>query len=144
MSQYRRIREELLNQVFSKPYAPSNLDDNVSNAGNVIPQKSKDEEIVILSKNSIANKVITNYSSSVGAASDPSNPMRLEYSHSFPIRSFVRRKENYPILKTFLFLFTLRIFGGVGASEGLENVPKIYTEFFSIIQNSVFPAEDVE
>ena len=41
-----------------------------------------------------------------------------EYLKSFPIRRFVRRTENCPILKTFLTFITGRRFGGVGAAEG--------------------------
>ena len=54
----------------------------------------------------------------------------LECSYSSPIRRCVRRTEAYPILKTFLLFFKLRRFGGVGAPEGLENVPDILTQKF--------------
>ena len=47
----------------------------------------------------------------------------LEYSKVHPIRRRARRTETYPILETFLFLFTTRRFGGVGAPEGREKVP---------------------
>jgi hypothetical protein len=47
----------------------------------------------------------------------------LENSKVHPIRRRVRRTETYPILETFLFLFTTRRFGGVGAPEGREKVP---------------------
>jgi hypothetical protein len=47
----------------------------------------------------------------------------LENSKVHPIRRRLRRTETYPILETFLFLFTTRKFGGVGAPEGCENVP---------------------
>ena len=46
-----------------------------------------------------------------------------ENSKVHPIRRSVRRTETYPILETFLFLFTIRRFGGVGAPEGREKVP---------------------
>jgi hypothetical protein len=46
-----------------------------------------------------------------------------ENSKVHPIRRHVRRTETYPILETFLFLFTTRRFGGVGAPEGREKVP---------------------
>jgi hypothetical protein len=41
----------------------------------------------------------------------------LENSKVQPIQRFVRRMENYPILKTLLFLITTWKFGGVGALE---------------------------
>ena len=46
-----------------------------------------------------------------------------ENSKVHPIRRLARRTETYPILETFLFLFTRRRFGGVGAPEGREKVP---------------------
>ena len=57
---------------------------------------------------------------------------------SSPIRRCVRQTENYRILKTFLFFFKLRRFGGVGAPEGLENVADICTKFFRKISVSAF------
>jgi hypothetical protein len=47
----------------------------------------------------------------------------LENSKVHPIRRLARRTETYPILETFLFLFTTRRFVGVGAPEGREKVP---------------------
>ena len=54
----------------------------------------------------------------------------LECSYSSPVRRCVRRTEAYPILKTFLRFFKLRSLCGVGAPEGLENVPDILTQKF--------------
>ena len=56
--------------------------------------------------------------------------LSLEYSKSFPIQRFVRRTDNYPILKTFIFFITKRRFGGVEAQEGREIMPEIHTGFF--------------
>ncbi len=50
----------------------------------------------------------------------------LEISKVDPIRRLARRAETYPILETFLFLFTTRRFGGVVAPEGRE---KCLTKF---------------
>ena len=47
----------------------------------------------------------------------------LENSKVHPIRRLARRTETYPILETFLFLFTTRRFVGVGAPEGREKKP---------------------
>ncbi len=47
----------------------------------------------------------------------------LENSKVHPIRRRARRTETYPILETFLVLFTTRRFGDVGAPEGREKVP---------------------
>jgi hypothetical protein len=47
----------------------------------------------------------------------------LENSKVHPIRRLARRTEIYPILETFLFLFTRWRFGGVGAPEGREKAP---------------------
>ncbi len=46
----------------------------------------------------------------------------LEHSKVHPIRCVAHRTETYPILEMFLFLFTTRRFGGVGALEGREKV----------------------
>ena len=51
----------------------------------------------------------------------------------------VRRTETYPILETFLFLFTTQRFGGVGALEGREKVPDHI--FLEIKKTFVFLAE---
>ena len=72
------------------------------------------------------------------------NKRSLEIPKSSPIRRCVRRTEDYPILKTFLIYFKLRRFGGVGAPEGLENVPEICTKLFGKTKKkSVFLAEYV-
>ena len=60
----------------------------------------------------------------------------LECSYFFAGPTCARRTETYPILKTFLRFFKLRSFGGVGAPEGLENVPDILTQNFP--QNKCF------
>ena len=50
-------------------------------------------------------------------------PQTLKCSQEY-YKSFERRTENYPILKTFLFFIMERRFGGVGAPEGKKkNVP---------------------
>jgi hypothetical protein len=54
----------------------------------------------------------------------------LENSKVHPIRRHARRTETYPILETFLFLFTTRRFGGVGALE------KCLTTFFRELKKS--------
>jgi hypothetical protein len=46
----------------------------------------------------------------------------LENSQLHPIRRLARRTEIYPMLETFLFLFTTRRFGGIGAQEGCKKV----------------------
>ena len=66
-----------------------------------------------------------------------------DYSKSFPIRRFVRRKQKYPIQRTILFFLKKRRFGGVGAPEGRENVPDIYTSFSRKIKKNMFLAEYV-
>ena len=58
------------------------------------------------------------------------NSRSLQFPKCSPIQRCVRRTEDYPILETFLFFITGRRFGGVGASEGLENVPEICTKIF--------------
>ncbi len=64
----------------------------------------------------------------------------LENSKVHPIRRLARRTETYPILEKFLFLFTTRRFGGVGALEGREKVP--YHIFQQIKKKTLFLAED--
>ena len=66
------------------------------------------------------------------------NEHSLEFSKCSPIRRCVRRTEDYPILETFLVFITGRRFGGVGAQEGLENVPDIYTKISRKISVSAF------
>ncbi len=59
----------------------------------------------------------------------------LENSKVHPILRLARRTETYPILETFLFLFSTQRFGGVqvGAPEGREKVPD---HIFPQIKNS--------
>ena len=82
----------------------------------------------------------------------PQTPLcSLECSYFFAGPTCVRRTEAYPILKTFLRFFKLRRFGGVGAPEGLENVPDILTQnfpqnkcfclFIMALQNQNFPQD---
>ncbi len=47
----------------------------------------------------------------------------LENSKVLPIRPFVRRTDNYPILKPFPFSITKWRYGGVRAQEGHKKVP---------------------
>ncbi len=61
----------------------------------------------------------------------------LENSKSHPIRRLAHWTETYPILERFLFLFTTRRFGGVGAPEGRE---KVSAHIF--LKKVMFLAED--
>ncbi len=59
----------------------------------------------------------------------------LKKSKVHPTRHLTRRTETYPILETFLFLFTTRRFGGVGAPEGRDQMPD--HNFLQIKKNCV-------
>ncbi len=66
----------------------------------------------------------------------------VENYKSFLIRRCIRRTVIYPV-KNVPILIPVRRFGGVGALEGLKNVPEIYTIFFCKVRKSVFLVEDV-
>jgi hypothetical protein len=54
----------------------------------------------------------------------------LDLSKSCPIRRFVRRSDDCPILKKIPLFFYLRRLGGVGAPEGRDKVPDISYQIF--------------